>query len=939
MLIILGYQNSKAFNEQIAEERMTQSAEQIKLTFQKMTSSVYSAINSLSESDFASQLRFNNERQWLFPVELIMKNNTDILAVYLGYNDGRSFFFRTMQPSFMKSHFSAPNKATLMVDINQSDGIQTRRFYGKNLNFIASRTNTTNYNPTIRPWFKDAPENGQIHITIPYMYYFIQQKGVSFSKRLPKDNAVIAIDITIKSLDALLDSLTLSKSAKIIVFDDRKSIIAQRGLYAENRGKIDSAMSATRISQSPFQTLFNETKWQESSQTINFDGQRWRLNLVRIVPSNERDLWLAKAIPESELISDAIQSRNNQIILTLIMLVIGTLMVLLASEKIATLLKKLNNVTFRIRNLNFQDMEIPQSNIVEISRLSSSLRLMSDTIQRFLNTLQRVSKSSNFNDLLTDMVTQCQKMAGADFVLMWSSSASEMARTASEMGNTPLSAFWPENASATKIHYENLIKDIPDLRQALDNNKAFTFSPSIIEGEISYFPCELKRAWVLPLLNRNNESIGCVFIGFNHLLKPGQEDKIHFLQAFLGFVSLIKENWGNIAAQKQLFSSFVQMFASAIDTKSPYTGAHCQRVPILTFMLAEAVNKDNRLFPNFRLNEHDREALHIAGWLHDCGKVTTPEYVVDKATKLETIYNRIHEIRTRFEVLKRDAKITYWEKRQNGESEEKLKAWLAKEHAALDDDYAFIAKCNNKQISMKDDDLQRLQSISKRVWQRTIDDSLGLSWEEENRQQYRKEKGLPCQEQILSDNIEHQIPWSFKQKQTFKNWTFKMEAPHLQYNRGELYNLSIVYGTLTKEERFIINEHIIQTINMLNRLPYPTHLRRVPEIAGGHHERIDGKGYPNGLTEKELSIETRMMAIADIFEALTASDRPYKKAQSVSQSLNILAFMAKNKHIDSKLFRVFLEQKIYLQYAQKFLPKEQCDEVNEQELFAIIDAP
>lgn len=925
LLIILGYQNSKAFNEKIAEERMGQSAEQIKLTFQNLTIPVFSSINALSASDFASQLHSDNQRRWIGQIDAIISNNPEIISVYLGYNDGRSFFFRTMGPAFMKSRFLAPKKAHLMVDINQRDGIQIRRFYDKNLALIATRTDTVDYNPTTRPWFKDAPSNGSIHITAPYLYHFIQQKGISFSKRLAKDHAVVAVDITIDSLDVLLDTLTLSKKAQIIVFDDRKEIIAERGVDSDHTKNADP----TLISHSPFQKLFDENKWQESVQTIDYKGQKWRLNLVRIVSGNEQDLWLAKAVPEIELIRDAIQTRNNQIVLTLVMLLIGIFMVWWASEKIATLLKKLIEATFSIRNLNFKDVDIPKSNIIEISALSGSVRVMSETIQRFLNTLQHVSKSSDFNELLTDMVTQCEKMADADFVLMWSS-------TLDNNDSTQLSAYIPDTMSCTEIGYENLLRDIPELRQALDNNESFSFSIDKLDQKITYFPPDLQHAWVLPLLNRNNQHIGCVFIGFNQLLKKWQEDKIHFIQVFLSFVSLIKENWEHITAEKKLFSSFVEMIASAIDTKSPYTGAHCQRVPILTFMLADAVNQDTQFFAEFNLN--DSEALHIASWLHDCGKVTTPEYVVDKATKLETIYNRIHEIRTRFEVLKRDAQIIYWEKRQDGEPEEELNIWLSKEHAALDDDFAFIAKCNGGEISMSGDDLKRLHSIAKRTWQRTMDDSLGLSWEEENRRQNDEKTAFPFLEPLLSDRIDQQISWSIKQKKTFENWTFKMAAPHLQYNRGELYNLSIVHGTLTKEERFIINDHIIQTINMLKKLPYPDHLRRVPEIAGGHHERIDGKGYPNGLTEKELPIETRMMAIADIFEALTASDRPYKKEKSLSQSLNILAYMAKNKHIDIKLFRIFLEKKVYLEYAEKFLPKEQCDEVNEKELLAIIDS-
>ncbi|WP_235869183.1 HD-GYP domain-containing protein [Veronia nyctiphanis] len=192
------------------------------------------------------------------------------------------------------------------------------------------------------------------------------------------------------------------------------------------------------------------------------------------------------------------------------------------------------------------------------------------------------------------------------------------------------------------------------------------------------------------------------------------------------------------------------------------------------------------------------------------------------------------------------------------------------------------------------------------------------------------------EEQVLSDKPEQRIPWLPQQSETFENWEFNLKVPELQYNRGELHNLSIQRGTLTAEERFIINDHIIQTIKMLRKLPYQKHLDRVPEIAGGHHEKMDGKGYPYGLDESTLSVDARIMAVADIFEALTASDRPYKKAKTLSEALKILAFMAKDKHIDGQLFRLFIEQKIYLRYAEEFLPPEQHDDVDEAALLKIV---
>ena len=150
--------------------------------------------------------------------------------------------------------------------------------------------------------------------------------------------------------------------------------------------------------------------------------------------------------------------------------------------------------------------------------------------------------------------------------------------------------------------------------------------------------------------------------------------------------------------------------------------------------------------------------------------------------------------------------------------------------------------------------------------------------------------------------------------------------PH-KYNLGEVYNLSIVRGTLTTEERFKINDHIVQTIVMLENLPFPQHMERVPEIAGGHHEKMDGTGYPKKLKGTEMSVPARIMAIADVFEALTAADRPYKKAKTLSESIHIMAHMVDDQHLDAELFRLFLESGVYRDYAVQYLESDQLDDI------------
>jgi hypothetical protein len=353
-------------------------------------------------------------------------------------------------------------------------------------------------------------------------------------------------------------------------------------------------------------------------------------------------------------------------------------------------------------------------------------------------------------------------------------------------------------------------------------------------------------------------------------------------------------------------------------------------------MLAEAAaNSDLPAFNDYQPSDEDWEALHIAAWLHDCGKVTTPEYVVDKATKLETLYDRLHEIRMRFEVLKRDAWIAYWQGCAEGGDKVRLAALRDELLSNLDMEFAFVARSNQGSEAMADDDLQRLEQIGSRTWLRTLDDRIGLSWEEGKRQERTAQPTLPVLEKLLADKPEHLFERPASELIAADNpLGFKLQVPEYKFNRGELYNLGIKRGTLTEEERYIINHHIVQTILMLNRLPFPPHLQNVAEIAGGHHEKMDGTGYPKRLRREEMSLPARMMAIADIFEALTAVDRPYKKGKLLSQSLEIMAGMCKGAHIDGDLFGLFIREKIYQQYAKSFLGPEQIDQVDEAAVLA-----
>ena len=332
-----------------------------------------------------------------------------------------------------------------------------------------------------------------------------------------------------------------------------------------------------------------------------------------------------------------------------------------------------------------------------------------------------------------------------------------------------------------------------------------------------------------------------------------------------------------VDSHRGMLEGFIEAIADAIDSKSPYTGNHCRRVPEITMMLAEAVNGfSGGVLKDYKLSSRDLYELQIASLLHDCGKVVTPVHVVDKSSRLQTIFDRVHLIDTRFEILKRDEEIRF----------------LKSKIAALEEGQAFNPDLEQNFLTK----LRRLEQDRDFIRQSNLPTEI-----------MTREK----QEELLRI-ASYRFVGASGEEQDF-------------FHEDELKNLSITKGTLTEEERKVIQDHVVATINMLEKIPYPKHLKNVPEIAGGHHERIDGTGYPNGLQGEELSVQTRILGIADIFEALTSSDRPYKKALHLSEALSIMDKMVKTGHLDPDLYHVFIEEKIYLQYAKSHLKPYQID--------------
>lgn len=395
-----------------------------------------------------------------------------------------------------------------------------------------------------------------------------------------------------------------------------------------------------------------------------------------------------------------------------------------------------------------------------------------------------------------------------------------------------------------------------------------------------------KSVLTIPMLNQEDRVIGILQL-LNAQTASGETGPFEtelqgIVEALASQAAVALDNQLLLVAQRSLMEAFIKLIAGAIDAKSPYTGGHCRRVPLLTEMLADAACEASEgSMAKFDLNEEERYELHIAGWLHDCGKITTPIHVLDKATKLETIFDRLEAVQARFASLIQRREVQHLSAVAGGADAAKSHADFEADVAAARDDLEFLRVANIGGEFMSPDKKERVQVIAKRTW---ID---------------HRGETMP----VLSQD--------------------------------EVDNLLIGRGTLNEQERLQINGHMVQTTIMLDALPFPANLARVPEYACGHHEKMDGGGYPKGTYAGDLSVPARIMAIADVFEALTAQDRPYKKGKTLSESMRIMGEMKRWNHLDPGLLDLFVTSGVYRDYAAKFLPPAQIDEVDEAGLLAI----
>ena len=859
----------------------------------------------------------------------------------------------------MSGQARVPGAIWMVASLRQHDGqLQAREWLlGRDQRPLAASplkpVLPPGFDPRLRPWYQLARREGRLVMAPVSRLALAGRPGLTLSQPLAEGKGVVGAAIEPGNLAAALAHHRLPAAAELAIADRQGLVLATSPNVISRGGSSQGLPPLGQVANPALAQLAADLP-REARQGFHsgqFAGQNWFQKVVPLqLPLTNQSLYLAMAVAEADLMAEARQQRWQIFSATFALVVVTIWLLLKLAGRLSRDLKRLAEEATAMRGFHFGTAPRLRSLVREVDDLSLTLDGMGRTIGHFLKISASLGAEQDVDALLAMLLKESigasAASAGALYLApgptltqngakeQWPSAGDEGGNadrgrgSASSQGAKQAGLF---GAALAMVGDQTIDPQaLPPLAEAelasmLHSQRCDRLVAALGPGAQACIP--------LPLHQRDGSMLGALVLWFDGLPDTNQ---IAFSRALSGSAAVALETRQLIAEQKRLFEAFIQVIADAIDAKSPYTGGHCARVPEIAKLLAAAACRaEEGPFARYELNSDQWEALHVAAWLHDCGKVTTPDHVVDKATKLETVQDRIHEIRMRFELLKSEAETEHWRRIASGADPEASQQTLTASWGSLDDDFAFVASCNLGGERMAPERIERLKAIATRTWRRSLDDRLGVGPEELRRRERQPAPALPVREPLLADRPDQLIERPVRDRIPADNpWGFQMAVPEFLYNLGELHNLTVERGTLSPEDRFKINEHMVQTIRMLSALPFPRHLAAVPEIAGAHHETLDGRGYPRRLHGDQMGVLARVMAIADIFEALTAADRPYKRGLKLSEALAIMARMVQDQHIDGDLFELFLSSEVYLSYAHRHMVPAQIDAVDRQALVA-----
>ncbi len=688
----------------------------------------------------------------------ILRINNIVDAVYVGYPSGDFFLLRRLE-SQAKSLFSAPQSSRFMLQTtsrnDKAEQVAELRFYDDRLRLLETRQNPDNtYDPRSRDWYTSASLTDDITLTTPYVFFTTREIGITLAQRGNNTPAIVGLDVTVSALNSQLESLKFTPSTEIAIINSDNEVLAYPGSEhitypAENRPAL---ATLDTLGDTPLQNV-ESMKADAHARYFEAANQEWYGTSASLTSAYANDLKVLIAIPADELLSDVWTVMRQQIAIggavVLLLIAVGWQI----GKRLGASLQEL---TGQVRALSWFRFDTPigvESNIREAQKLGSALNNMTSTVRSFKAISLTLNRGQDLDallrDILHELISIIGQQHGAVYLYSFKSRAMELA-----------------------------VSEGHDHLPRLDNVVKADSDDDIIQR---FRKTGSDHAVYTVLRNRSNQLVGALMIDLDER-QFARLDKnlIQFVSEIGGSAAVAIETRQLIESQKAMLNGVIELIAGAIDAKSPYTSGHCERVPRLAQMIvAQAEQSDQPPFADFSMTEDEHYEFNLAAWLHDCGKITSPEYVVDKATKLETIYNRIHEIRTRFEVLHRDLEIACLQQQLEGANPEAAVA--ARDHAQqqLQDDFAFLAQANLGGEFMSDEAIERINSIGDRTWQRYFSKRLGLSQDEQSRLEGFPEPTLPANESLLSDKPEHIIPWGTRNP---------------RYSRRSRQSLGVRYG-------------------------------------------------------------------------------------------------------------------------------------------------
>lgn len=879
-----------------------------------------------------------------------LKQNVLLHALFIQERNGDlARLISLRDDTFLHDTFNA-GKTTryILQHIRHDEKVHTEYHLANDLTLIKHTLIDSKIKNLSRPWFERHAAHETLLYTEPYIFDHISLPGISCTIPSEDKTFLFGADITLERFTHFLFDQQISPFGNAFIFNQDAKLIAhprepavsviRRGPYTE-MWFVDlenSTRPEVREIGRYYLNPATRTIGQSDNIRVNDDP-----HIIHLATLNHEGLQLIFAVnaPTSDFTGPFQELLGVVLRISVAAIILAVAASFLMARRLSFALSELAKSARKVQQFDFSERFDLSSLFLEIDTLIKSFSLMRRTVRQrthdLLVTQDRLQQlvedgialaSQNDARELSELsIAIAKELAQADGAVLYRTDDDNrlipelVFRESRQLPCSPVSDVLVGKTKGIDLESPDQNTFTKGMITAIQDRKIVQIPNSGEHTSLSSLPEEFgtfTSALLIPLTTRKDKLVGLL-----QLVPPVHQgvqtekqfdhDRFPFIELLAAQAATAIDNQHLLKSQQLLLDSFIKVLAGSIDTKSPHTGKHCSRVPDLALMIARAAH-DQTTGPlaEFKFNTpSDWHEFETAAWLHDCGKIITPEYVVNKATKLETIYNRINEVRLRFEVIWRDLQLQAL--KQPGTVD------LHVEHERLQEEFRFIAQCNRGTEKMGEEAKQRVCQIAARSWQAQFDTRLGLSEEELHRLSPDDQStGI---QYLLADRPDHLIAADEENSGGPDTNRFNLTKPEYRMNLGEVYNLTIGRGTLTAEERYIIQEHIIQSIFMLESLPFPAHMKHVVEYACRHHEKVNGKGYPLSLKGEEMSVPAKILAIADIFEALTAADRPYKHPMSVEEATAQLRRMTDRGEIDAALFQLFVESNVIDRYQEKYI--------------------